>query len=93
MRGRRRIRITTELLGMLVNARPNEYGGLFRGVSSDAPDDLYVEAVLPSDPLTHTFDVIVSSEAWKQINEGELPELIDIKFTTHYGEATHADAT
>ncbi len=92
MRGRRRIRITTELLGVLVNARPNEDGGLFRGISSDAPDDLYVESVLPSEQLTHTFDVIVSSETWEPSNEGALPEIVEITFTTHYGEATHADA-
>jgi hypothetical protein len=85
MRRARRIQVSCCLLDQILTSRSDDRGNLFKGITSDAPEDMRVIGVDVFDGLTIT--LVVESETFDELLEGECPPLFAPTFTEHYNEA------
>ena len=62
-------------------------GSMCLGITSDAPDDMHIVALLSHDPMTDVWTFLCESEAFDPVPEGQpAPDFTPI-FQTHYAEA------
>jgi hypothetical protein len=88
MRRARHFQVTGDLFDLIFTARPREDGALFKGITSDAPDDMHITGIAGYDPMGDMWTFVCESTTFDPLIEGEAPPVFTPTFATHYeGEA------
>ena len=83
MRRRRRFFVSGVFLDQIFTARP-EKDRMFKGITSDAPEDMHVVGVCDYEPMRDTWTFIAESAVFDEVPEGADPPLWAPTFTSHY---------
>jgi len=83
MRRARRFEVSGCFFDQMFTARPRE-GALFRGVTSDAPEDMRITGVSGYDPDRDVWTFVCESAVFEPLGECEIPPLFTPAFTAHY---------
>ena len=79
----RRFEVSGELLDQMFTARPRN-DDLYKGFTSDAPEDMHIVGVSAYDPRRDVWTLIVESAVFDELAEGATPPLFTPTFTAHY---------
>ena len=86
MRRARHFNVTGALLDSIFTSRPRN-GDRFKGITSDAPEDVHITGIAGYEPMTDVWTFVAESAAFDEVVEGATPPRWDPTFTTHYDEA------
>ncbi len=90
MRRAGHFQVSGDLLDQIFTARPKDGtggNGLFKGMTSDAPEDMHITGIAGYDPMGDMWTFVCESATFDPLIEGEEPPLFTPTFTTHYNEA------
>jgi hypothetical protein len=79
----RRFDVSGLFFDQIFNARPRNEA-LFKGYTSDAPEDMHIVGVSAYDPARDVWTLTVESAVFDELAEGEIPPLFTPTFTAHY---------
>lgn len=82
MRKHRLVEIGAPVIDSMLSPKCDEKGKLFRGYTSDAPDDMTVIGFSSFDGRTWTY--ICESEEFEPVPEGDILPLFQPIYTAHY---------
>ncbi len=86
MKRQRKFRVTPELLDQMFTAKEGEHQQLFKGITSDLPDDTRIVAIWQGDRLPLDWVFVVESDSFDPMAErGDPLEMTPI-FTAHYDD-------
>ena len=91
MKRQRKFRVTPELLDQIFTAKPNERGDLFKGITSDLPDDTRIVWIGQSRTAPADWLFICEHESFGEVPEGGDPVEVSPIFAAHYDEQTNRD--
>ena len=88
MRRVRKMEVSGDLLNQIFTARPNAEGDRFRGISTDAPEDMRITGIVGYDCERDVWTFVCESEVFDPlISEGCTPPLFAPAYTAHFDEA------
>ena len=87
MRRARRMEVSGDLLNQIFTARANDRDERFRGISTDAPEDMRITGVVGYDCERDVWTFVCESAVFEPLAEGETPPLFAPAYTTHFDEA------
>ena len=89
MRRARRFIVSGCLLDQIFTNRPNDVDrALFKGVTSDTPEDMHITGMAEYDAVRDEWTFVCESAVFDELKEGEAPPFFTPCFTTHYDEAS-----
>ena len=82
----RKFRVTPEFLDQIFTAKTNERGDLFKGITSDLPDDTRIVWIGQSRTVPADWLFVCEHESFDLVPEGGDPPELTPTFTAHYDE-------
>ena len=84
MRRARHFMVSGDLLNQIFTARPRDDGALFKGITSDAPEDMHITGIAGYDPMGDAWTFVCESAIFDPLIEGQEPPVFSPTFTKHY---------
>ncbi len=78
------------LLDQIFTARPNDKHALFRGITTDAPEDMHITGIAGYDPMGDAWTFVCESAVFDPVPEGQEPPVFSPTFTAHYEDEAAA---
>ncbi len=86
MRRARKFNVSGCLLNQIFTSRANDEGDLFRGITSDAPEDMRLTGLVGYDAECDLWTFVCESQAFEPVPEGAEAPPFTPAYTVHFEE-------